>query len=142
MFIGLGHKRRGRLTVGSGSVSDGSFDGAGEAWERTEGVVDGAGFVSAVNHTVATFFVATFLTVLFPHRIGHQLLEGGDVAVLQEVAGFLPTEDVIGGVAPRGAIVVDVALEELEEIRGEIKLPRFFAPFKNFLEEFLGAFAT
>jgi len=61
---------------------------------------------------------------------------------LKEVAGFLPTEDVIGGVAPRGAIVVDVALKELEEVRGEIKLPRFFAAFKNFLEEFFGAFAT
>ena len=61
---------------------------------------------------------------------------------MQEVAGFLPTEDVIGRVAPRGAIVVDVALEELEEIGGEIKLPRFFAAFKNFLEEFFGAFAA
>ena len=112
MFIGLRHKGKGRLTVGSGSVGDGSFDGAGEAWERTEGVVDGAGFVSAVNHTVATFFVATFLAVLFPHRIGHEFFESGDVAVLEEVAGFLPTENVVGGVAPRGAVVVDVALEK------------------------------
>jgi len=61
---------------------------------------------------------------------------------LQEVAGFLPTEDVIGGVAPRSAIVVDVTLEELEKIGGKIKFPGFFAAFKNFLEEFFGAFAT
>jgi len=142
VFIGLGHKRRGRLTVGSGSVSDGSFDRAGESWERAEGVVDRAGLVSAVHHAVAALHVATFLPIIFPHGIGHELLEGGDVAVLQEVAGFLPTEDVIGGVAPGGAIVVDVALEELEEVRGEIKLPRFFAAFENFLEEFFGAFAT
>lgn len=126
----------------SGSVGDGSFYGTGESWERAESIVNGTGFVPAVYHAVAALHVATFLPVFFPHGIGHQLFEGRDVAVLQEVAGFLPTEDVIGGVAPRGAIVVDVALEKFQEIGGEIKLPRFFAAFKDFLEEFLGAFAT
>ena len=83
VFIGLGHKRRERLTVGSGSVGDGSFDGAGESWEGAEGVVDGASFVPAVHHAVAALHVATLLPIIFPHGIGHQFFEGGDVAVLQ-----------------------------------------------------------
>jgi len=72
VFIGLGHKRRGGgPTVGSGSVSDGSFDGTGESWKRAEGVVDGAGFVPAVHHAVAALHVATFLPIIFPHGVGH-----------------------------------------------------------------------
>ncbi len=71
VFIGLGHKGRKRLTVGSGSVGDGSFDGTGESWKRAEGVVDGAGFVPAVHHAVAALHVATFLPIIFPHGIGH-----------------------------------------------------------------------
>ena len=71
VFIGLGHKGRERLTVGSGSVGDGSFDRAGESWERAEGVVDGASFVPAMHHAVAALHVATFLPIIFPHGIGH-----------------------------------------------------------------------
>ena len=72
VFIGLRHKRRGvNRRLGLGSVGDGSFDGTGESWERAEGVVNGAGFVSAVHHAVAALHVATFLPIIFPHGIGH-----------------------------------------------------------------------
>ena len=57
--------------MGSGSVGDGSFDGAGESWEGAEGVVDGASFVPAVHHAVAALHVATLLPIIFPHGIGH-----------------------------------------------------------------------
>jgi hypothetical protein len=39
VFIGLGHGRKG-LTEASGPVGDGRFDGAGEAGDRTEGVIN------------------------------------------------------------------------------------------------------
>jgi len=95
-----------------------------------------------VDHTVAALLVATLLAVIFPSGVFHQLFESGDVAVLEEVAGFLPTKDVEGGVTPRCAVVIHVALEEFEEVRGQIEFPGFFALVENFLEEFLGAFTA
>ena len=127
-------------TERSGAVGDGGFDRAGEAGEGTEGVVDRAGLVPTVDHAVAALLVAALLAVLFPHGVGHEFFKGGDVTVLEEVAGFLPTEDVVGGVTPRSAVVIDVALEEFEEVRREIEFPGFFALVKDFLEKFFGAF--
>ena len=92
-----------------------------------------------MDHTVATLLIAALLAVIFPSGVFHQLFEGRDVAVLEEVTGFLPTKDVEGGVAPRCAVVIHVALEEFEKVGGEIEFPGFFALVKNFLEEFLGA---
>jgi len=95
-----------------------------------------------VDHTVATLLIAALLAVIFPSGVFHQLFEGWDVAVLEEVTGFLPTKDVEGGVAPRCAVVIHVALEEFEEVGGEIEFPRFFSLVENFLEEFLRALAA
>ena len=126
----------------SGSVGDGGFDCSGEAREGSEGIVDRTGFISTVNHAVPALFITALLSVLFPSGVFHQLFEGRDIAVLEEVAGFLPTEDVVGGVAPRSAIVVDIALEELEEIRGEVELPGFFTVRENLVKKFLCAFTA
>ena len=127
---------------GPGSVGDGGFNGAGEARERAKGIVHRTSLVTAVNHTVATLFVATLLPVLLPRGVFHQLFESGDIAVLEKVAGLLPAKDVKGGITPRGAVVIHIALEEFEEVRGKIKFPRFFALVEDLLEQFLGAFAT
>ena len=127
---------------GSGSVGDGGFNGAGEARERAEGIVHRTGLVTAVHHAVATLFVPALLTVLLPRSIFHQLFKGGYIAVLEKVAGLLPTKDVEGGVTPRSAVVIHIALKEFEEVGRKIKFPRFFAVVEDFLEQFLGAFAT
>ena len=140
MFVGLGHGKE--TDRASGSVGDGSFDRAGESGDGTEGVIDRTGFVSAVNHAVSALFVPAFLSVIFPGRIFHKLLEGGDVTILKEVAGFLPTEDIVGGISPRGAVVIHVSLEELEEIWREIKFPGLLPVREDLLKEFLRPVAT
>lgn len=133
--------RRGEADEGSGSVGDGRFYCPSKARERSKGVVNRASFVSAMNHAVAALLVATFLAVLLPRGVLHELLEGGDVAVLEEITRFLPTEDVEGGISPRGTIVIDVALEEFKEVGGKIKFPRFFAVREDLVEQLFRSIA-
>jgi len=140
VFFGLGH---GKETDGvSGSVGDGGFDRAGEAGDGAKGVINRTGFVSAMNHAIPALFVAAFLSVIFPSRIFYKLLESGDVTILEEVAGFLPAEDIVGWISPRGAVVIDVPLEELEEIRGEIEFPGLLTVREDLLKKFLCPVAT
>jgi len=140
MFLGLGH---GKETDGaSGSVGNGGFDRAGESRNGTKGVINRTRFVSAVNHAIPALFVPAFLPVIFPGCIFHKLLEGGDVAILEEITGFLPAEDIVSGISPRGAVVIHVSLQELEEIRGEIEFPRLLPVGEDLLKEFFRPFAT
>ena len=140
VFFGLGH---GKEADGvSGSVGDGGFDRTGEAGDRTKGVINRTGFVSAVNHAIPALFVPAFLPVIFPGSIFDKLLEGRDVAILEEVTGFLPTEDIVGGISPRGAVVIHVPLEELEKIRGEIEFPGLLPIPEDLLKEFFCPVAT
>jgi len=134
VFFGLGH---GKETDGvSGSVGDGGFDRTGEAGDRTKSVINRTGFVSAVNHAIPALFVPTFLPVIFPGSIFDKLLESRDVTILEEVTGFLPTEDIESGISPRGAVVIHVPLEEFEKIRGEIEFPRLLPIPEDLLKEF------
>ena len=91
-----------------------------------------------MDHAVAAFLVAASVAVLVPFGGFDQFLEGGDVAFLQKKAGLLPAEDVVGGVAPGRALVIDVALEEFEEVGGEVEFPVPLAVGENLAEEFLG----
>lgn len=140
VFFGLGHGKETDAT--SGSVGDGGFNCAGESRYGTKGVIDRAGFVSTVNHAIPALFVPAFLPVIFPSRIFHELFEGGDVAILEEIAGLLPAEDIVGGISPRGAVVIHVPLEELEEIRGEIEFPGLLSVPEDLLKKFFRAVAT
>jgi len=140
VFFGLGHGKE--SDESSGSVGDGGFDRTGKAGDRTKGVINRTGFVSAVNHAIPALFVAAFLSVIFPGSIFDKFLEGRDVTILEEVAGFLPAEDIVGGISPRGAVVIHVSLEELEKIRGKIEFPGLLPIFEDLLKEFFCPVAT
>src|SRR5262249_47630927 len=83
--------------------------------ERAEGLVDGGGLVPAVHHAVPALLVPALAPVALPLGGLHQLAEGLGVALLEQIARALPPEDVEGGVAPRGALVVVLAHQEAEE---------------------------
>src|SRR6185369_874889 len=77
-----------------------------EAAERAEGLRDGGRFVSAVDHAVLTTGVAARAAVVVPLRRVEQLAETANVAFLQQIARFLPAEDVVRRVAPRSAFEI------------------------------------
>src|SRR5947209_8194884 len=69
----------------------------------------------------------------------HQLLEGLGVALAQQVAGFLPAEDVARRHSPRRAFVILVAGQEVEEQAGVHEIPLLaLAQRKHVAEQFLG----
>ena len=78
-------------------------------------MVDGRWFVATVDHAVAALWVSGCFAVVVPFHGVEQFLKGIDVAFLQQVAGSLPAEDVVCGVAPRSAFKVAAAHQELEK---------------------------
>ena len=96
---------------------DRSLGGVENSSDGTEDVVDRSSFVAAVDHAVGALGVAGFGAVVFPVGRFHQFGKGIGVAVLQQVTGLLPAEDVVGGHAPGSAGVVALAHEEFEEQR-------------------------
>src|SRR5438132_1656391 len=97
----------------SESARQRGLDGGLEPLPRGERGVDGGGLVAAVDHAVLALLVAAPVAVAFPARRLHQLLEGGGVAFLEQIARALPAEHVVGGIAPRRALEVPLAHEEL-----------------------------
>src|SRR5439155_24088183 len=75
------------------------------------------GLVSAVGHTVAALDVSAVASVLRPIRGLHQLAIALAVAVGLQVTGTLPAEDRITRDPPRRALVIDLALQEVQEQR-------------------------
>src|SRR2546430_2354399 len=114
-------------------------DGVAETAPRSERVVDGRGLVAAVDHAVTALFVAALAAVVLPLRGLHQLLERRRVAFLKKVARTLPAEHVVGRVAPRRALEVALAHEELEEQRRLVELPAALRPRQDLGEELVGA---
>src|SRR5262249_56941176 len=102
---------------------DGGGDGVAEAPPRPEGVVHRGRLVPAVHHAVAALLVAAALAVVLPARGLEQLLERRRVALLEQIAGALPAEDVVGRVAPWRALEVLLAHEELQEERRLVETP-------------------
>src|SRR5947199_100284 len=98
-------------------------NGVAEAAPGAEGMVHGRGLVPAVDHTVPALVVAALAAVVLPLRGLDQLLERRRVTLLEEVAGPLPAEHVVGRVPPRRALVVALAHEEVEEQRRLVELP-------------------
>src|SRR5262245_15262244 len=97
----------------SAAPGAGGGDRVAEAPPRPEGVVHRGRLVPAVHHAVAALLVAAALTVILPARGLEQLLERRRVALLEQIAGALPAEDVEGRVAPRRALEILLAHEEL-----------------------------
>src|SRR5262249_28679954 len=80
-------------------------------------VLDGGCLISAVNHAIGAFRVVSG-AVGIPVRLLHQLAEGLGIAFAEQVAGALPTEHRAGGIAPRRAMGLLVAGQEVEEQPG------------------------
>ena len=94
-----------------------------------------------MHHAIGAFGVAALVAVVLPHRVVHEFAERIGVALLQEVTGLLPTEQVVTRHAPRSAFVVALAHEELEEERRLVEDPLAFARGaigQDHLEELIG----
>src|SRR3984957_10412643 len=98
--------------------------------------------ISATDHTVGTFWIARLGAVILPLRLFNQLLEGGSVAILQQIAGLLPAKDVISRVAPGRALVVPLAHQELEKQWRHVELPVLLPIGEDRAEEPAGAGAA
>src|SRR5882724_4579179 len=68
-----------------------------------------------MHHAVLAAGIAALAAVRSPVRLLHQLAEGPGIPVLEEIAGPLPAEDVVGGIAPGRALEVALAHQELQE---------------------------
>ncbi len=94
--------------------------------------------VAAMSHTVRALLVLAG-AVGFPVRGVHQLLEGLGIAFAEQIAGLLPAKNVARGHAPRRALVLLVAGEEVEEQAGMHKIPLLaLAHRKDVAEQLLG----
>ena len=78
-------------------------------------MVDGGCLEAGVDHALLAGGVAGGVAVVVPVGLVDELFEGVGVTVLEEVAGFLPAEDVVGGHAPGCAFVFTIAHEVFEE---------------------------
>src|SRR5262249_34565017 len=113
--------------------------GIAEAAPRGERVVHGRRLVAAVHHAVAALLVATAPPIVFPARGLEHLLKGRGVSFLQEVAGPLPAEHVVRGIAPRSALEVLLAHEELQEQRRLVEPPAALGTREDLREELVRA---
>src|SRR6516162_6603222 len=127
------------MALASEPTGDGRRDRVAEASPRAEGVVDRGRLVSAVHHAVAALLVATAPTVVLPAGRLEQILERGGVALLKQIAGTLPAEDVVGRVAPRRALELLLAHEELQEQRRLIEPPPALRLRQNLRDQIVGA---
>src|ERR1700739_1504454 len=100
-----------------------SLHHAPESAERQEASKHRGGLVAAAHHTIRAFGIAAADAVLFPFRRLHQLLEAVGVAILQQVARLLPSENVVSRRAPWCAIVVAIAHQEFKKQRRHVELP-------------------
>src|SRR5581483_12101542 len=104
-----------------------------------ERLLDGRRLEPAVDHAVAALLVAAALAVPRPLGRLHEVLEGVRVPVLEEVAGPLPAEQVVRGIAPRRALVLPLAHEELQEQRRLVEPPSPLRVPQDAAEEVVGA---
>src|SRR6185436_19776436 len=79
--------------------------------QRTKCVIHGGSFVTRVNHAVRAFGIAALCAIVLPRGCFHQLDECSSIAILEQIARFLPAKDIVRGHPPRGAIVVNLALQ-------------------------------
>src|SRR6267142_6930786 len=89
-------------------------DGSAKSSDGAERIVNGRCFIAAMDHAVGAFLVPAG-PVVIPVRVIDELLEGRGVAVLEEVTRLLPAEDIVGGIAPRRALVIHFTHEEVQK---------------------------
>src|SRR6185312_11699953 len=124
-----------------GPVAFGGNAAHGDA-ERLQRVVHrvdhGCRLIAAMHHAVGAFLVVAG-AVSVPIGLFHQLLEALGIAFAQEIAGTLPAEIVARRIAPRRAVIVLVAGEEIEKERRLAERPFMAtAAAEDVAEELLG----
>src|SRR5437773_9728496 len=93
--------------------------------------------VAAMGHAVGAFFIAAGAVGIPVGRL-HRLLETRRIAFAEQVAGLLPSENVAGRHAPRGAVIGLIAGEKIEEQARMDEGPALaFAAPKDVAEQFL-----
>src|SRR5258708_3633692 len=90
-----------------------SFYGGKESAERTECGIHRRGLVSAMYHAIGAGGITRLGTVFLPLRGSEQLGESFGVAILEQIAGLLPSEDVVSRHAPGCARIRTLAHQEL-----------------------------
>ena len=96
-----------------------------------------------VDHAVGALGVAGGAAVVIPIGLFDEFVEGFGVSILEEVAGFLPAEDVVGGISPGCAVEVLFTHEEFEEEWALVESPlafAFVAVGEDHAEEAIGFF--
>src|SRR6202140_6022403 len=90
----------------------------------TEPVVDRRSLESAMRHAVVAARIFAY-AVFFPLSVLDQRPVARRVPLIgEQVARPLPAEYVVGGIAPRRALIGLVAGEKIQEQRGMIERPR------------------
>ena len=102
-----------------------------QATERTEGVVHAGGLVPGVHHAVSTARIAAFRAIVGPLNRVHEFLERIGVAILQQIAGLLPTEDRVCRHAPGSATQFLMTHEEFHEHGRRVELPALLPVRQN-----------
>src|SRR5580698_4886812 len=87
-----------------------------------------------MGHAVGALLVLAG-AVGFPVRGVHQFLEGLGIAFAEQIAGLLPAEDVARRHAPRGAFIVLVAREEIQEQAGMHEIPLLALAEREYVAE-------
>src|SRR5262245_54930926 len=103
------------------------------------------GFVAAMNHAIAAARVTALVAVLFPLGRLDQFLKRLRVTVIKQVTRLLPAEEVVIRVAPRRALVIDLAHQEFQEEDRLVELPPLAARraqrAENLFEKLFGLLA-
>ena len=84
-----------------------------------------------MHHAIRALRIARFGAIIRPLRRLHQFFVRFGVAILQQVAGLLPSENVVGRHAPRRAFVGALAHQILEKERRLVEAPRLLAIRKH-----------
>src|SRR5262249_45160224 len=78
-------------------------------------VFDGSALESTVSHAIVAARIATD-AIASPVGLLHQLAEAAGVTLIgSEIARTLPAEDVVGGIAPRRALIGSIAGQKIEK---------------------------
>ena len=88
-----------------------------------------------MHHAIGAFLIPP-CSVVIPLRTFHQFTERLRVALLEQIAGLLPPEDVIGRIAPGRALVLPPPHQEIQEQRRLIELPALLRAPQNTGKQF------
>ena len=88
-----------------------------------------------MDHAVGALGIAAGPAVAFPVGLLHQLPEARRIPLVEQVAGPLPAEEVVGGRAPGAAFELPVAFQKLEEHRRLVEPPSARSPVEDPTEQ-------